>query len=194
MNHSAGATPVLGLTPLLGSTLFARTRTIRQILATAATAVALFFVNTTTAHAHQTKVGNLQLVHPFAPASNQGAKNGAVFFETVKNNGDSADELLSATSTVAERVELHIMRMEGEVMRMREVKTIELPAKQAVDFKRGKGYHLMLMGLKAPLKEGDKFPVKLVFKNAGPVEITVKVENAKYGVDHLGHKHSEHKH
>jgi copper(I)-binding protein len=78
-------------------------------------------------------------------------------------------------------VELHEMKMEGNVMRKREVSAVELPAGKAVELKPG-GLHIMLMGLKAPLKEGDKFPLRLKFEKAGEVTVTVNVEAA--GADH----------
>jgi copper(I)-binding protein len=70
--------------------------------------------------------------------------------------------------------------MVGDVMRMRQVEEIALPAGQTVELKPG-GYHLMFVGLKAPLKAGDKFPLKLRFEKAGEVEVTVNVDPATAG-------------
>jgi copper(I)-binding protein len=70
---------------------------------------------------------------------------------------------------------MHTMAMDGDVMTMREVDAVDLPAGQTVEFKPG-GFHLMLMGLKAPLKLGDKFAMTLRFEKAGEVVITVHVE------------------
>ena len=74
-------------------------------------------------------------------------------------------KLVSASSPVAGVVEIHEMKMEGDVMRMRAVTDLALPAGQAVALKPG-GYHVMLMDLKQPLKAGDTVPVTLVVEGA----------------------------
>jgi len=76
---------------------------------------------------------------------------------------------------VSESVELHTMSMENNVMRMREVPAIDLPAGQRVELRPG-GLHIMFINLKAPLKVGDTFPVRLRFEKAGEVEVSFKVE------------------
>jgi periplasmic copper chaperone A len=138
--------------------------------------------------AHSYKIGDISIGHPHANATPNGANNGAVYLATMKNNGKQADSLLSASSPASKTVELHTMLMDGEVMRMREVKEIELAAGAEIKMERGKGYHIMLMGLKAPLKEGEKVPVKLKFKVAGEIDVVATVEKAKDGA-HDHHKH-----
>ena len=91
-----------------------------------------------------------------------------------------ADRLLGASTPVAGSVELHRMSMDGDVMRMRSLDAIDLPAGRSVALKPG-GTHLMLVGLKAPLKAGEKFPLKLRFEKAGEVEVVVNVEGAAAG-------------
>jgi len=71
--------------------------------------------------------------------------------------------LVGASSPASKAVQLHSMTMEGGMMRMREVKAIELPAGKQVDILKS-GYHLMLVGLKAPLKEGEMVPLTLSIK------------------------------
>ncbi len=89
----------------------------------------------------------------------------------------AADRLVSVTSPVANTVELHTMEMDGNVMRMRQVPGIDVPAGETVALKPG-GNHLMFMGLKQPLKAGEKFPVTLRFEKAGEVrtEMTVSMQ------------------
>jgi copper(I)-binding protein len=67
------------------------------------------------------------------------------------------------------------MKMDGSIMRMRQLPGIDLPAGGAVALQPG-GNHIMLIGLKAPLKEGDKFPLTLTFAKSGKVEVEVIVE------------------
>ena len=72
--------------------------------------------------------------------------------------------LVGASSPVAGIVEIHEMKMDAGVMRMSAIPALPLPAGRAVELKPG-GYHVMLMALKAPLKEGDTVPVTLTFKD-----------------------------
>jgi periplasmic copper chaperone A len=85
-----------------------------------------------------------------------------------------ADKLLSGSTPVAERFELHTMAMEGDVMKMREIKAIDLPAGQKVELKPG-GLHVMFIGIKEPLKLGSKVPVTLKFEKAGEVKVEFEV-------------------
>ena len=85
------------------------------------------------------------------------------------------DRLVSATSPAAARVELHEMRMDGPVMRMRELPTgIALPAGQSIALAPG-GLHIMLMDLKAPLVAGQTVPLTLRFERAPPLELMVQI-------------------
>jgi copper(I)-binding protein len=91
--------------------------------------------------------------------------NGAGYL-TIVNSGPTADRLISASSAAAARVSIHESRMVGAVMTMRTLDGVAVPAAASVTFKPG-GLHLMLEGLKAPLKEGDRVAVTLVFARAG---------------------------
>lgn len=109
-------------------------------------------------------------------------------FMTLTSSTDA--RLISATSPAAGVVEVHEMAMDGDVMRMRAVPQLELPAGKAVDLKPG-GYHVMLMALKQPLKAGDTVPLTLVVEGKGGQRQTVEV---KAPVRALGGAMSEHKH
>ena len=116
----------------------------------------------------------LQIRNPQARATapSQPAGGGYVAIVT---RGREADRLVGASAPgVADRVEVHRMQMEGDVMRMREVGTIDVPAGATVELQPG-GLHLMLMGLKRPLVAGQSFPVTLRFEKAGAVEVEMKV-------------------
>lgn len=126
------------------------------------------------AHAHSFTLGELTIGHPYARATAPGQPAGGAYL-SVRNAGAAGDKLVSASADVSKSVELHEMKMDGTVMRMREVSGIEVPAGQAVELKPG-ALHIMLMGLKAPLKQGDTFPLKLRFEKAGEVTVTVNVE------------------
>ena len=95
-------------------------------------------------------------------------------FMKIENKGASADQLVSASSPAAGEVQLHEMAMDGNVMKMRQVKDIAVPAGGAVELKPG-GLHLMFMNIKAPLTAGETVPVKLKFAKAGEVEVKMPV-------------------
>lgn len=135
--------------------------------------------------AHDTKVGDLVIDHPYATPSLAGAATGAVYFRAIRNTGAEADQLLAARTPVAAAVSLHHMQMEGDVMRMRAVPAIDLPARSEVRLRHGSaaaaagGHHLMLQGLKAPLRDGDRFALTLTFQRAGEREVMVWVQTPK---------------
>lgn len=95
-------------------------------------------------------------------------------FMTIVNSGTTADRLVKASSPVAQVTELHTHLHEDGVMRMRAVPTIEIPAKADTRLAPG-GLHVMLIGLKAPLTEGETVPVTLSFEHAGELTVTVPV-------------------
>lgn len=95
-------------------------------------------------------------------------------FMLIKNTGAAADSLVSASSEVAEMVQIHETSMENGVMSMREVPGIEIPAGGEAILKPG-GYHIMLMGLKRELKAGESIVIVLQFQNAGEISLSVPV-------------------
>ena len=84
-------------------------------------------------------------------------------------------KLVDASSPVAASAEVHEMKMEGDVMRMRPIDALPLPAGKPVELKTGT-YHMMLMGLKAPVKAGDVVPIKLVIEDSKGQRKTVDVK------------------
>ncbi len=143
-----------------------------------------------TVAAHSFKVGDIDIGHPYTRPTREGQQVGGGYLK-LANHGP-ADRLVSAASPAAASVEIHSMSMEGDVMKMRQVDAIDLPTGATVLLQPG-GYHLMLMGLKAPLKAGDKIPLTLKFERAGEVVVTVNVERPKpaAGADSgaASHKH-----
>ena len=144
-----------------------------------------------TANAHGFELGDLFVRHPYATPSLVGSQNGAVYFKGIKNAGKEADQLLSAKTQVADKVEIHEMTMDGDVMKMRPLSSIEIPAGGEVSVAKGNpnGYHLMLLGLKQALKDGDRFPVWLTFKRSGEVKVEVYVQTPKAPAQSEQHKH-----
>ena len=125
------------------------------------------------ASAHEFKVGNVSIGHPYARPTAASQPTGAGYL-TLTSKG-TPDRLVSVSAAFAESVQLHSMRMQGDVMQMREVDAIDLPADTRVELKPG-ALHLMFIGLKAPLKVGQSYPLKLKFEKAGDVTVEVKVD------------------
>ncbi len=141
--------------------------------------------------AHDFRLGDLVIDHPYATPSLAGTRNGSVYFKSLRNRGHQADRLVAARSAVAERVELHQMHMDGQIMRMREVTAIELPARTAVHLRHGGAgsHHLMLINLNQPLKDGDRFDLELVFEKAGTRRVNVWVQTPRSGNANPAHQH-----
>jgi copper(I)-binding protein len=135
------------------------------------------------AFAHSHEKGSLQIRHPWARATPPGAKVAGAFME-IRNSGKQADRLLSGTTPVAARVELHVTEREGEVLKMRQVKSLDIPAGARLELKPG-AHHLMLVDPKRPLKRGERFPMTLRFERAGEIEVSVEVQD-------LGSRHPHH--
>ncbi len=121
------------------------------------------------------QTGGVEVKDAWARATPGGAKNGAAYLTLVSPTGD---KLTGATSPVAKMTQLHEMANDGGVMKMREVSAIDLPAGEAVTLKPG-GLHIMMMGLKHPLKPGQSVPLTLTFEKSGTREVAAAV--AKVG-------------
>jgi copper(I)-binding protein len=120
------------------------------------------------------KAGDLTLSGAFTRATLPGAKVGGGYIK-IENQANEPDQLLGGSSPAAARVEVHEMKMHGNVMQMRKLKDgLEIPAGGSAELSPG-GTHLMLIDLSAPLKEGDMVPVTLDFAKAGKVDVQFMV-------------------
>ena len=123
--------------------------------------------------AQSAKIGDITINHAWARATVPGQQSGGGFL-SITNSG-TADRLVSASAEVSDLVELHTMKMEGDVMKMAKVDGIDLPAGKTVDLKPG-SFHIMFINLKAPLKEGNQLQLKLKFEKAGDASLVVPVK------------------
>ncbi len=134
-------------------------------------------------------VGALELSGGFTRATLPNAPVGGGFL-TITNTGTEADTLLSAASPVAGEVQLHEMKMEGDLMKMQQLAGgIPLPSGETVTLAPG-GLHLMFMQLKTPFVEGESVPVTLNFEKAGTVELMLMVGSP--AARDAGMNHSQH--
>jgi len=115
----------------------------------------------------------IRIENGWARATPPGAKIAAGYM-TIRNAAATPDRLIGASSPAAERVETHVTVKEGDIFRMREVLSYEIPARGSFELKPG-GAHLMLVNIKAPFTEGAKVPLTLRFERAGEVRTELQV-------------------
>ena len=138
------------------------------------------------ASAEAGKASAIEVTQPWARASAGAAKMGAAYL-TLHNAGPAADRLVSASTPASASVEMHTVLKDGDILRMRPVAAIDIAAGSTTKLQPG-GYHLMLMGLKAPLKTGDHFPLELKFEHGGTRTVEVQVgQSVDAPEDHGGH-------
>ena len=104
------------------------------------------------------------------------APNGAAYFR-IENRGPASDRLVSAHSPIAASAEIHAHEMDGGMMTMCQVHSVEVPAQGEVAFEPG-GLHVMLLGLKKPLVAGERYPLVLEFEKAGTIEVAVEITSS----------------
>ena len=159
----------------------------KNILRTFACATMLLTLLAAPVQAQEVKAGDLVITQPWSRATPGGAKIAGGFL-TIENKGAVADRLVSVAGDIAGRVEIHEMAMNNGVMTMRPLdKGLAIDPGKTVKLAPG-GYHLMLMDLKQPLKQGDKVPVTLEFEKAGKVALSLDVQGV--GAQAPAHDHS----
>jgi copper(I)-binding protein len=135
----------------------------------------------------------------YARASSAMAQSGAAFM-TIFNHSDMDDRLIGVTSEAAERLELHThIQDDAGVMRMVEVEEgFAIAAGETIALDRG-GMHVMLLGLTAPLTQGEEIEITFTFEHADPVTHTITIDNERQPAagghdhgDHAGHGDDDH--
>jgi periplasmic copper chaperone A len=140
------------------------------------------------AHAQVYAVGDLLISAPWARATVPGQPAGAVYL-SMENKGKSGNRLIAVSTPIAKSAQVHSMSMDGNIMRMREVGSLDIKPEEKIVMQAGNGYHIMLIGLNKPLGAGDRFPLTLSFEKGGKLEISVLVKapdngNAMAGMHH----------
>ena len=122
---------------------------------------------------------------PWVRPTPPGAKLAAGYLRIV-NRAAQPDRLVGASSAAAARVEMHVHIKDGEILRMRQVKELRIPAKGKFEL-RPAGAHLMFVDIKRPLREGEKLAVTLEFERAGKLRVGFRV-----GQPSAPHVHQQH--
>lgn len=128
------------------------------------------------AHAHEYKAGELEIAHPWSQELPPNAPTVAAYF-VIHNNGKTADRLLSVDSPIAPAAQLHEHVMQGDLMKMQQVPSVEIPAGGNVIF-APMAYHVMLLNPtdRSLLTDGKQFPLTMHFEKAGDVTVEVSVQ------------------
>jgi len=113
--------------------------------------------------------------------------NTAAAYFSLHNHTQSDDELIGASSTISDAVEIHESKMENDVMTMNMVMSVPLAAGEELSFEPG-GLHVMLVGIKQELKKGDHFELTLHFKNHTDIKVNIKVDDQAPTRDEHGHE------
>ncbi len=130
----------------------------------------------TPARAEEVRAGDLVITQAWSRATPGGAKVGGGYL-TIENRGSAPDRLIGGSADVADKVQVHEMTMNNGVMTMRPLdKGLVIEPGKTVKLAPG-GYHLMLLDLKSPLKQGDKLPITLEFEKAGKVSLSLDVQS-----------------
>ncbi len=127
------------------------------------------------AGAHEAASKGVTVAHPWVRANPGGSTLTAAFLELLASKESAGDKLLSVSTPAAGRAEIHTHIMDGDVMKMRRVEVLEVKAGELRVLKPS-GDHIMLLDLKAPLKEGDLVKLTLTFEKAGAIDIDATVE------------------
>jgi copper(I)-binding protein len=136
---------------------------------------AMLTVLASAAFAHDYKVGALELKHPWARATPKGASVAGGYL-TIVNTGGTPDRLIGGSSPAAGKFEIHEMKMDNGVMKMRPLaQGLVIAPGATVELKPG-SYHLMFMSLKQPFEQGKRVKGTLVFEKAGKIEVEYAVE------------------
>jgi len=145
-----------------------------------AMALLVAFGISSTAWAQNSKVGDIEIDHAWAPAATT-ASNSAAYM-LLADTGTKPDQLISASSPVAQKVLLHVFSVENGIYGMHSVKAIEVMPGSAATILRPGSAHVMLEGLKQPLKSGESFRLSLIFRSAGKVQIDVPVRSSREAI------------
>jgi len=139
------------------------------------------------ASAHEYKLGALVIDHPWSRATPKGAAVAGGYMK-ITNTGTTPDRLTGGATEAAKKFEVHEMKMEGAVMKMRELPNgVEIPPGATVELKPG-SYHIMMTTLARPFAKGDRVKASLTFEKAGKVDIEFAVDAAG-GSGAKEHKH-----
>ena len=139
------------------------------------------------ATAAEYRIGRIEIIAPWSRATPKGSET-AIGYMTIKNDGTTPDRLVGGSADFAGSFQLHSMTMEDGVSKMRDLNGVDIAPGQTIEFKPG-GSHVMFVGLKHPLSQGEHVKGTLVFQHAGTVQIEYDVQGigAQMAPHEMGH-------
>ena len=139
-------------------------------------------------HSKDYKLENLEIERLYIYNTPKGAKTAAGFMK-IENEGNKDDQLISVTNvTFADKTELHEMKMDNKIMKMRPIKSLTIKNNSEV-YLKSSGYHIMFIDLKKQIIEGKHYKATLNFKNSGSIDVMFIAVNRGYHPDDNHHKH-----
>jgi copper(I)-binding protein len=152
-------------------------------------AAAIIAMIASTANAAEYKLGMLEIDHPWTRATPRGATVAGGYM-TIKNVGSTPDRLIGGSIAVANRFEIHEMKIDRDVAKMRELKGVDIKPGESIEFKPGSS-HIMFVNLGQQLQRGATVKGTLTFERAGTIQIeyTVEAIGAQQGGRVDGHTH-----
>ena len=143
---------------------------------------AIFNIFVANSLAHEYKIGNLKILHPYIIETPPGAKTAGGYMKIV-NTGNQTDHLSLVTVDFAKVAEIHEMKTENDVIKMRKIKGgLEIPAKDFTELKH-KGYHIMFINLHKPMIRGETYEGILYFEKAGKIKVIFAVEKMGFKLE-----------
>ena len=143
---------------------------------------AIFNIFITNPLAHEYKIGNLKILHPYIIETPPGAKIGGGYMKII-NTGNQTDHLSLVTVDFAKFSEINEMKSENDVIKMRKIKSgLEIPAKDFTELKHV-GYHIMFMNLLKPMIKDETYEGTLYFEKAGNIKIIFTVEKMGFKLE-----------
>jgi len=147
---------------------------------------ALLLAAMASASAHDYKVGSLEIDHPWSRATPKGASVAGGYMK-ITNTGSTPDRLIGGATEAARKFEIHEMKVDGGVMKMRELTNgLEIPPGGTIELKPG-SLHVMMTGVTRPFVKGERVKASLTFEKAGKVDIEFIVDAV--GGDARQHQH-----
>jgi periplasmic copper chaperone A len=147
-----------------------------------AIAAALLALGASVAWAQSDRIGSIAVSNLWAPAATGSTFTNTAVYLSLTDTGTKSDELVGASSGVAQKTELHVFDVERGVYGMHTVDGIEVTPGGAATVLRPGGAHIMLESLKRPLRAGSTFPLTLIFQRAGKLQVEVRVESPSAAV------------
>ena len=143
---------------------------------------AIFYIFITNSLTHEYKISNLKILHPYIMETPPGAKIAGGYMKII-NTGNQTDHLSLITVDFAKVAEIHEMKTENDVIKMRKIKGgLEIPAKDFTELKH-KGYHIMFINLHKPMIRGETYEGILYFEKAGKIKVIFAVEKMGFKLE-----------